>query len=117
MYYSNDSIPRFLISQDFILYYKLINDLKDNKIIAYYIINKNGEREDVIIINQNCYQIKTSYINDFLKVINKSLLFDIEIRIKDNEDIRIITEELEHKGIIVLNNNSALNFRCIFNEY
>lgn len=117
MYYSDDNNPRFLISQDFILYYKLISDIKDNKIIAYYIINENGEREDVIIINQNSYQIKTSYINDFLKVINKSLLFDIEIRIKDNEDIGVITEKLEDKGIIVLNNNSVLNFRYIFNEY
>lgn len=116
-YYSDDSISRFLISQDFILYYKLISDIKDNKIITYYKINENGEKEDVIIIHNDCYQIKTSYIKDFLRVTNKSLLFDIEIRIKDNEDIGGITEKLEDKGIIVLNNNSVLNFRYIFNEY
>ena len=113
MYFSNDGVPRYRVSQDFILYYKLISDIKDNKIVAYYNINENGEREDVIIIRNDCFQIKASYINDFLRTTNKSLLYDIEINITDNENIEILIEELAEKGISAQNNYPYLNCRYI----
>lgn len=113
MYYSNDGIQRYLVSQDFILYYKLIDDIKDNKIVAYYKINENGEREDVIIIHNDCYQIKTSYIKDFLRVTNKSLLFDIEIDITYNENIEILIDEFKKIGINPTINYPYLNYRDI----
>ena len=113
MYYSNNGAPRHLVCQDFILYYILINDIKDNKIIAYYTTDDNGNREDIIIIDNDCFYIRTSYLKDFLKTINKSLLYNIEINIENNENVESLINELKKIGINPTNNYPYLNYRYI----
>lgn len=113
IYYLNNNALCYIVSQDFILFYKLACDIQDNKIIAYYKINENGERDDIIIIDNDCFYIKTSYLKEFLRTINKSLLYNIEINIKDKENIESLIEELEQKGMKVTKNYPYLNCRYI----
>lgn len=114
VYYSNNDAICYLVSQDFIMFYKLACEIKEDTIIAYYRITENTDREDVVIIDNNDYYIKTSYLKDYLGKTNKSLLYNIDIDIRDYKYIDDLITTLEQKGIIVSNNYPVLNCRFIF---
>ena len=113
MYYSDNDVPCYIVSQEFILYNKLVCDIQNNKIIAYYKSDENGKRNDIIIIDNDCFYIRTSYLKKFLKTINKPLLYKIEKNIANNENVETLINELKKTGINPTNNYPYLNYRYI----
>jgi hypothetical protein len=86
------------VSENFVLYYQLHEDIDNNKIVGYYRYDENGEKERVIIIDNDEYLFKVGYVTDFIRKNNKVLLFYTEENFEDKNDLEFRKQELENKG-------------------
>ena len=55
------------VSENFVLYYQLHEEIDNNKIVGYYRYDEKGEKEIVIIIVNDEYLFKVGYITDFIR--------------------------------------------------
>lgn len=86
------------VSENFVLYYQLHEEIDNNKIVGYYRYDENGEKEIVIIIDNDEYLFKVGYITDFIRKNNKVLLFYTEENFEDRNDLEFRKQELENEG-------------------
>ncbi len=100
--------------QDFILCYNLRPNIVDNKIVAYYKDSYYGEPENVVVVDDVGYKIKTSYLLEYLELRRKTLLFDIEFNIKSVDELKSSKKVAEQMGIKAENYSPNLYCRFIF---
>lgn len=54
------------ISEEFILYFKLFEDIKDKQNRIYYFVNDYGELDEVLVIASNQVKIKLKYLREYI---------------------------------------------------
>ena len=86
------------VAENFVLYYQLHEEIDNNKIVGYYRYDENGEKERVIIIDNDEYLLKVGYVTDFIRKINKVLLFYTEENFEDKKELEFRKQELENEG-------------------
>ena len=113
---SSSSNNKFDLLQDFIMCYDLISVIENDSVVSYH---TNDETEKVVVvIENNSFFIKTSYIKDYLQKSNKSLLFFVELNVQDNDSFENQQEQL--KLLLTSNiytptdNYPYVNFKVLF---
>lgn len=112
-YLNNKGEIHTRISENFVLYYKLQEDIENNKIVGYYRYDEEEQKEIVIVIENDEFLFKSCYVTDYIKINNKVLLFYTEELFDDYNQLTIRKQELENEGKTVLIRDLCLYSRFL----
>lgn len=66
------------ISEEFILYFNLLEEIRNKNNRTYYYINECGEKEEVLIIQPNYAKIKLKYLKEYITIREMHLIVFFE---------------------------------------
>ncbi|MDX9782819.1 MAG: hypothetical protein RBT35_07565 [Bacteroidales bacterium] len=66
------------ISEEFILYFNLLEEIRNKNDRTYYYINECGEKEEVLIIQPNYAKIKLKYLKEYITIREMHLIVFFE---------------------------------------
>lgn len=112
-YLNNKGEIHTRISENFVLYYKLQEDIENNKIVGYYRYDEEEQKEIVIVIENDEFLFISCYVTDYIKINNKVLLFYTEELFDDYNQLTIRKQELENEGKTVLIRDLCLYSRFL----
>ncbi|AZA56203.1 hypothetical protein [Chryseobacterium shandongense] len=77
----NDQVNYIDIAEEFVLYYKLYEEITDKQNRKYYFVNDYGELDEVIIIENNIVKIKIKYLKEYLTIRDMHFFISFEYMI------------------------------------
>ncbi len=77
----NKAVKYIDVSEEFILYYKLFEEIEDKQNRKYYFVNDYGETDEVLIVKPNFVKVKLKYLKEYITMRDMHFFISFEYMI------------------------------------